>query len=41
MFKLYFDLGVEHITDLAGFDHILFLASYFLSGIISENIKEC
>ena len=25
MFSLYFDLGFEHITDLNGYDHILFL----------------
>ncbi len=25
MFSIYFDLGFEHITDLNGYDHILFL----------------
>jgi len=26
MFKLYFSLGLEHIADLQGYDHILFVA---------------
>ncbi len=26
MFKLYFDLGVDHIADFQGYDHILFVA---------------
>ena len=25
VFKLYFELGLSHITDLQGYDHILFL----------------
>lgn len=33
IFKLYFDLGISHITDIQGYDHILFLIT--LSAVYS------
>lgn len=35
-FRLWFLTGVEHITDLSGYDHILFVALLVLSQPISE-----
>jgi hydrogenase/urease accessory protein HupE len=35
-FWLYFELGIEHITDLAGYDHILFVLALCLRYVISD-----
>ena len=35
-FKLYFDLGRQHIADLAGYDHILFVTALCLRYVIQD-----
>src|SRR5689334_5683440 len=35
-FSIFFPMGIEHITDLNGLDHILFIAALFLRYMISD-----
>ncbi len=39
MFSMYFNLGVEHITDLNGYDHILFLTALAAVYLLQDSKK--